>query len=137
MLESSSLALLRRSRATKALSRGRPSPLTFDTANTGVMRSEAMLSAAASTCFASRSAGAHRPRDYDVGFSQRVNCCLCLYACFSPPGHRKYSRYYRSANFFLLFSTQERYTGAVCMLCELRMYVPGTSKHIRVYTINI
>lgn len=49
-LESSSLALLRRNRATKARSRGRPSPLTFDTANTGVMRSEAMLSAAASTC---------------------------------------------------------------------------------------
>lgn len=47
---SSFLALLRRNRATKARSRGRPIPVTFDTAKTGVMRSEAMLSAAASTC---------------------------------------------------------------------------------------
>lgn len=50
MVGSAFLALLRRNRATNARSRGRPVPFTFDTANTGVMRSEAMLSAAASTC---------------------------------------------------------------------------------------
>lgn len=49
MVGSSFLDLLRRNRATKARSRGRPIPVTLDTANTGVMRSEAMLSAAAST----------------------------------------------------------------------------------------
>lgn len=60
MVGSSFLALLRRNRATKARRRGRPVPVTFDTANTGVMRSDAMLSAAASTCFG-RQQSTHSP----------------------------------------------------------------------------